>query len=176
MVSIHVAWQYQFSVKGENNQLCVVCVARTDTGVTTVFKSESFTFPCQKTQENYEEHGIGIQFNTEFGYPSVRTVRFPVRLFVLPALGWKAEGISLRAPLLLCRDCQFLHTRQRSRYSRTPQFMLLNNGLINSYVRPWKNRFFILIKKNDGMHVSACISYRYKPSECTWANSLAYRE
>jgi hypothetical protein len=87
--SIHVAWQYQVSVKGENNKLCVVCVARRDTGVTTIFKSESFTFPCQKTQENYEEHGIGIQFNMESGYPSVKIVRFHVRLFVLPALGRK---------------------------------------------------------------------------------------
>jgi hypothetical protein len=89
LVSIHAAWQYQFSVKGENNQLCVVCVARRDTGVTAIFKSESFTFPCQRTQENYEEHGIGIQFNMESGYPSVTIVRFPVRLFVLPALGRK---------------------------------------------------------------------------------------
>ena len=140
LVSIHVPWQYQFSVKGENNQLCVVCVARRDTGVTTIFKSESFTFPCQKTQDNYEEHGIGIQFNMESGYPSVKIVRFPVRLFVLPALGRKIgrRYFFSRPPPLLCRSCQFLHTRQSSRNSRTLQFMLLNNGLVNSSVRPRK--------------------------------------
>jgi hypothetical protein len=111
-----------------------------------LFKSESFTFPCQKTQESYEEHRIGIQFNIQFCYPSVKSVDSPFACLLFQLWDRRsADGISFRPPSFLCRVCPFLHTRRSCRNARALSIHIIKQ---NTCVRPWKHSFFLLIEKN----------------------------